>query len=147
MKELAQTIQMLPVFLVLFALLFLVNTQIKQETIYQIFIYVFAIIIVLFYFGTWATKNQIFRDRIRVAVLLIFHFDIPFSNIESVREANLKALFGFHLNFIHPFSGYDVVQITRKHGLKVNIIPGNRTLFLENLNKAMAGWKKYYIEV
>jgi hypothetical protein len=141
-KVVAQIIAMLPVVLVFFVILFLVHTQIRQETVLNDLILALGFITMLFYFGTWSTKYQIFGDRIRIAILLIFHFDIPFSNIENVREATLKALFGFHLNFVHPFSGHDVLQINMKRGPKVNIISGNRPMFLENLNKAIYDWKR-----
>ena len=94
-----------------------------------------------FAWGNIATKHQVLSDKIRIVLGWIFHFDIPFSNIENIKEATLKDLLGFHRSFIPFLSGNDVLQITRKHGLKVNIIPGNRTLFLENLNKSLDEWR------
>jgi len=37
------------------------------------------------------------------------------------------------------------VQIIRKKGWNVNITPNDPDLFLENLNKALADWRRYNI--
>jgi hypothetical protein len=90
----------------------------------------------------YPTKYQIYDDRIRVVLGWIFHFDIPFSNIQKVTEGTSKDLGVLNLNFINSYSSDYVLHITRKHRIKINITPSNRTLFLENLNNAMksAGW-------
>ena len=142
MKGCALGIQWCPVVLVLLALLFLAVTQVRQEKVVLILGLASVFIFVLVQLRTIATKHQIFSDSIRIGLGWIFHFDIPFSNIENTRATTLKALYGFHRSFIPLYSGDDVVQITRKRGLKINIIPGNRKLFLEHLNKALADWRR-----
>jgi len=110
--------------------------------------YLFIIIAILLVFITdlitRVKKYQIFNDKIRISSRCI-HFDIPFSIIENTREAQIRDLFGLHLNFISLRPGDDVVQITRKRGWKVNIIPSSRRIFLENLNKAMNDYKGHYV--
>jgi len=142
MKGCALGIQWCPVVLVLLALLFLAVTQVRQEKVVLILGLASVFIFVFVQLRTIATKHQIFSDRIRIGLGWIFHFDIPFSNIENTRATTLKALWGFHRSFIPLYSGDDVVQITRKRGLKINIIPGNRNLFLKHLNKAMDDWRR-----
>jgi len=115
------------------------------------FDYYFPIITVgafiLLFIGLAATvqKYQVFKDRLSIRFGWVFHFDIPFSNIDSVKEGTPGDLLKLGLNFFSNRSGNDVVQITRKRGLKVNIIPSNRKLFLENLNKAMNEFKGHYV--
>jgi hypothetical protein len=131
------------VYIVFFA--YLIITHFRIDTSYYIFLYSFLFLLLLLELLTCATKHQIFKDTIRITRGWIFRFDIPFSNIENTREAVIKDLLGFHINFVPFTPGDDVVQITRKRGWKVNIIPGNRKLFLENLNKAMNEWKTHYV--
>lgn len=142
MKAFVYAIQMWPIFLALMILLVLVLIQIQQEDMRAIVALAFVLVIAFVELRTIPTKHQIFSDKIRIILGWIFHFDIPFSNIENSEEATLYDLWGFHLNFIPLFSGTDVVQIKRKRGLKVNIIPGNSTLFLENLNRALDDWRR-----
>jgi hypothetical protein len=141
-KALVYGIQMWPIFLALMVILILVLIQIQQEDMQAIFVLAFVIVIGFVGLRTTPTKHQIFSDKIRIVLGWIFHFDIPFRNIKNIEEATLYDLWGLRLNFIPPFSGTDVVQIKRKRGLKVNIIPGNRTLFLENLNKSLDEWRR-----
>ncbi|MCJ7514560.1 MAG: hypothetical protein MUO89_01120, partial [Dehalococcoidia bacterium] len=56
--------------------------------------------------------------------------------------AKWKDLWGLNLNLISAYSSDDILQITRKHGVKVNMNPTNRTLFLENLNKSLDEWRQ-----
>jgi hypothetical protein len=142
LKALVYGIQMWPIFLALMVLLILVLFHIRQEDMLQIVVLVFVLINGFVALSTIPTKHQIFSDKIRIILGWIFHFDIPFSKIKNIEEATLYDLWGLRLNFIPPFSGTDVVQIERKRGLKINIIPGNRTLFLENLNKALDDWRR-----
>jgi hypothetical protein len=96
-------------------------------------------------FAVMPTKYQIFNDRMRIILGWVFHFDIPFNNIENVTSATFGDLWGPNLNFINSYSSNDILRIARKHGAKVHITPWNRTPFLENLNKAITEWRKYNI--
>lgn len=90
----------------------------------------------------YPTKYQIFNEKIRIVLGYVLHFDIPFSNIENVTAATWQDLCGLNLNFINSYSSDDILQITRKHGAKIHITPGDRDQFLENLNKAVYDWKR-----
>ena len=108
--------------------------------------FLIVIIVTLFFMAVigvalMPTKYQIFNDRIRIILGYILHFDIPFRNVGNATAATSKDLGVLNLNFINSYSNDNVLQITRKHGVKINITPGNRTLFLENLNKSLADWR------
>ena len=96
-------------------------------------------------FAVIPTKYQIFNDRIRIVLGWVFHFNVPFSNIENVTSATFGDLWGPNLNFINSYSSDDILQITRKRGAKIHITPWDRKLFVENLNKALTEWRKYNI--
>ena len=132
-----------PALLVFLALYFLIVRQTSLE-MQLIFVLVGTLIILFLELETIASKYQIFNDRIRI-VGWIFRLDISFSNIETTRVATSKDLWGFHYNLIPVYSGDDVLQIIRKHGLKINIIPKNRKLFLAKLNKAMNDYRGHYV--
>jgi hypothetical protein len=135
--------QCLPVIFILFiAGVILASTQIEQEVVFKSIIALMVFIMYVTCFALRPTRYQIFNDRIRVVRGWVFHFDIPFSNIDNVTAAKSKDLGFLNLNFINSFSSDNILQITRKHGAKVNITPWDRTPFLENLNKAMADWNR-----
>ncbi len=144
-RDLIRGMQMWPLIILFAVFTFLFAFYIRDVRIYQLLIIVFVIAAVFVQLGTLVTKHQIFSDKIRIVMAWIFHFEIPFNNIEKISEATVNALWGFHLNFIPLVCGDDVVQITRKHGWKVNIIPSDRRVFLENLNKAMTEFKGHYV--
>ncbi len=114
-------------------------------TNYYIFITAFVLVFLLVRLATSVKKYQTFKDKLRICLGWNFHYDIPFSNIENVREATTKDLLKWGLNFFANGSGNDVVQITRKRGLKINIIPDNRKLFLGHLNTALNDFKGHYV--
>jgi len=91
------------------------------------------------------TKYQVFNEKIRIVLGYILHFDIPFSNIENVTAATFGDLWGLNLNFINSYSSDDILQISRKRGVKIHITPWKRKLFLENLDKALNDWRRYNI--
>ncbi len=133
-----------PIYLLLVPIMaFLFFTGNTMETWYVVI--VATLVILLVNLATTIKKYQIFNDKMRISLGWTFHFDIPFNNIENAREVDLKDLWGLCLNFISNRPGDDAVQITRKRGWKVNIIPSNRKLFLENLNKAMNEFKGHYV--
>ena len=112
---------------------------------YYIIITVGAFIILLMTLTATVQKYQIFKDKLRIRFGWVLHYDIPFSNIDNVKEGTPKDLLKLGLNFFANKSGNDVVQITRKRGWKVNIIPSNRKLFLKNLNEALNEFKGHYV--
>jgi hypothetical protein len=119
--------------------LFTAFTQISQEAI--LFIIIGAAL--SFMVAIMPTKYQIFSERIRIVHGWLFHFDIPFQNIENVTPAKWKDLWGLNLNFISGYSSYNILRIIRKRGPKIHITPGDRDLFLEHLNKALIDYGSY----
>jgi len=145
-KDFIIWLPMAPLYLAFIAFtIYIIIADFRITTQYFVFVYAFGFIFLLFWLLTLATKYQIFKDKLRITRGWIFRFDIPFTNIESVREAAIKDMLGFHLNFVPLRPGDDVVQITRKHGCKVNIIPTDRRVFLRNLNQALDDWKGHYV--
>ncbi len=135
-----------PVILTMIAGFSLALTQIRQEAVF------FSIIGATLFLGlainlaSWPAKYQIFNDRIRVILGYLWHFDVPFNNIENATAATWEDLWGLNLNFINSYSSDDILQITRKRGAKIHITPWDRKLFLENLNKALADWRRGNIQ-
>ena len=144
-KTFAFSLPLSPLLILFIAVLILLFIITPQKEIHLIFASAATLLILFIVLRMITSKYQIFNDRIRI-VGWIFNLDIPFANIENIREASIKNLWGFHYNYIPVYSGNDVLQIIRKRGLKINIIPGNRKLFLENLNKAMADWRRGNIQ-
>jgi len=137
-KWLFTSIPMWPLLLVFIAyFVYLMITHFRIDAFYYIFLNSFLLLFLFFELLTTATRYQIFKDKITIIRGWIFHFDIPFTDIENTREAAIKDLLGLHINFVPFRPGDDVVQITRKRGWKINIIPSDRRVFLKNLNKAM----------
>lgn len=130
-----------PVLLTMIVGFLLALTQIRQEAVF------FSIIGATLFFGlaisltSWPSKYQVFNDRIRIVLGYLWHFDVPFSNIENAPVATSKDLWGLNLNFINSYSSDDILQIIRKHGAKIHITPRDRDLFLEHLNKALTDWR------
>jgi len=93
----------------------------------------------------WPTRYQIFNDKVRIVLGRPFHRDIRFDNLEAAIEGGLPDIFTLRSqNYITCFSRSIVIMV-RKKGMNINTTPSNPDLFLENLNKAMAEWRKYNI--
>jgi hypothetical protein len=128
---------LLPVWLVIFAALFLAYTQIQDKVVILIIVGVTTFLCLIFALAIIPTRYQIFNDRIRIVLGWMFHFDIPFHNMENAKAATWKDLWGLNFNFISCFSSVDILRIKRRRGAKIHINPSNRKLFLEHLNKAL----------
>jgi len=93
-------------------------------------------------FTLYPTKYQVFHDKIRIVISWLFHFDIPFNNIDNFSAATWNDTWGLNFGFINSFSSDDILRITRKRGAKIYITPWDRKLFLEHLNRAMQDWRR-----
>jgi hypothetical protein len=93
----------------------------------------------------WPRKYQIFENKIRIVCGSPFHFDVPFNNLEYGSEADQLDTWLplFRWNFV-THRHKNIVTIVRKNGMKINITPNNPELFLENLKKALADWRRIY---
>ena len=136
-------LHILPVTLtIFFAGLLLAFTQFHQEAIFFSILGVTLFLTAAVGLALCPTKYQIFNEKIRIILGWVLHLDIPFSNIENFTAATWNDLWGLNLNFVNSYSGDDILQIARKRGVKIHITPWDRKLFLENLNKALADWRR-----
>ncbi|UCH51755.1 MAG: hypothetical protein JSV54_03080 [Chloroflexota bacterium] len=125
----------LPVFFILFGIYYLYIGEVEGA------IGMFATTLLMFavFWAIFPRRYQIFDSKFRIALGGPFSFTVPFSNLEAARMPE-GATFG--INFPTCFSNERTVQIIRKKGWYVNITPTDRDLFLENLNKALADWRR-----
>jgi hypothetical protein len=86
-------------------------------------------------------KYRILDDRIEIVLGGPFRFNIPFKTIKGVRNATWKSV---GINLPTSLSLKNGAEIVRKRCLSVNITPGDRQAFIENLEKAMKSWSVYY---
>jgi len=128
-------IMALPVFFILFGIYYLYTTQVEAA------IGMFATTLLMFavFWAIFPRKYQILDSKFRIALGGPFSLSVPFDNLETARAPEGAA---FGVNFPTCFSTDRVVQIVRKKGWNVNITPNDRDLFLENLNKALAEWRR-----
>jgi hypothetical protein len=104
-----------------------------------------AIFILLLYWAILPKKYQILEDRIRISNFLgkPFPFDIiGFNTIEETRRAEDKRGLTWGINSITSIKKKNIIVIVRSKGMDVTISPSNRELFLQELNKAIANWKR-----
>ena len=91
---------------------------------------------------SWALlprRYQILEDRIKIVLGSPFSFKIGFDTIKEARKATVWSG-TMTINFVTSVK--NVVEVLRSKGMHVAISPSNRELFLEELTKAMANWKK-----
>ena len=134
-----KAIMVLPVFFVIMGVYFLIIAQVEAA----IGMFALTLLMAAVYWAIFPRKYLILESKIRIVLGGQFSFNIPFDNIETAREPE-GATFG--INFASCFSGKNTVEIIRKKGLNVNITPGDRELFLENLNKALNDWRRHNIK-
>ena len=96
-----------------------------------------TVLILLIYWAVLPRKFLLLEDRVKIK-FGVFSFNIPFHTIKEVRIAKGSKLFGF--NSVTSFRS--MIEIVRKRWTSVSISPDNRDLFLAELNKAMADWKR-----
>ena len=130
-----KAIMVLPVFFVLMGAHYLFTAQVEAA----ISMFALTLLMAATYWAIFPRKYLILDSRLRIALGGPFYFNIPFSNLETARAPE-GATFG--INFPTCFSNERTVQIIRKKGWNVNITPGDRALFLENLNKALNDWRR-----
>ena len=128
-------IMMLPVFFILTGLYYLFTTDIASA----VGLFATALLMGAIYWAVFPRKYQILDSKLRIVLGGQFSFNIPFDNLELAGKPEGVSL---GINFATTFISEHIVEIKRKKGMNVNITPGNRDLFLENLNKAVYDWKR-----
>ncbi|HIE17347.1 MAG TPA: hypothetical protein EYP71_04050 [Dehalococcoidia bacterium] len=101
--------------------------------------FVTAALMAAIYWAVFPRRYCILDGKIKIALGGPLVFNIPFDSIEKAGRPEGMSI---GINFATTFSSKHAIQIVRKGKLDVNITPGNRELFLENLDKALKDWKK-----
>jgi hypothetical protein len=133
-------IMVLPVFFILIGLYYLFTAQVESA----IGLFATAVLMGAIYWAVFPRKYQILDSKLRIVLGGQFSFNVPFDNLKLAGKPEGISL---GINFATTFVSQHVVEIKRKKGMNVNITPSNRTLFLENLNKAVYDWKRSKIKV
>jgi hypothetical protein len=125
----------LPVFFLIIGIYYLVTAQVGSA----IGLFATGVLMGAIYWAIFPRKYQILDSKIRIILGGQFSFNVPFDNLETVGKPEGVSL---GINFATTFLSQHVVEIKRKKGMTVNITPGDRDQFLENLNKAVYDWKR-----
>ena len=133
---LLKALMALPVFFILFGIYYLFIAEVGAAFC----MFAATLLMAAIFWAMLPRRYQILDSKFRIVLGGPFSFNIPFSNLETAREPQ-GATFG--INFPTCFSNERTVQIIREKGWYVNITPNDRDLFLENLNKALADWRRY----
>jgi len=132
-------IMVLPVFFVIMGVYYLITAQLEAA----IGMFAITLLVGAFYWAIFPRKYQILDSKIRIVLGGQFSFNVPFDNLELAGKPEGVSL---GINFATTFLSQHVVEIKRKKGMKVNITPNDRDLFLENLNKALHEWRRNNIK-
>src|SRR4030043_871572 len=137
--SLLKAIMVLPVFFIVFGIYYLIIAEVEAA----IAMFATTLLMGIIYWAIFPRKYQNTDSKFRIVLGGPFSLSVPFDNLEAARAPE-GATFG--INFVTCFSSDRVVQIIRKKGWNVNITPNDRDQFLENLNKAMAEWRRGNIQ-
>ena len=99
-----------------------------------------AVLILLIFWIVIPRKYVMLDSKVKIVLGGPLSFTISFKNIETAR---IPRGITFGINLPSSISSKHAVEIIRKKGMKLNITPDNRELFLKNLEKAIDDWKKY----
>jgi hypothetical protein len=132
-------IMMLPAFFLIIGIYYLVTAQVGSA----IGLFATGVLMGAIYWAVFPRKYQILDSKIRIVLGGQFSFKVPFDNLETAGKPEGVSL---GLNFATTFLSQHAVEIKRKKGMKVNITPNDRDLFLENLSKAVYDWRRNNIK-
>ena len=129
-----KAIMVLPVFFIIMGIYYLIIAEVEAA----ISMFAATVLMAAIYWAIFPRKYLILYSKMKIVLGGPFSFNITFDNLKTAREPK-GATFG--INFHTCFSSERVVQIIRKKGWYVNITPSDRTLFLDNLKKALTDWR------
>jgi len=132
-------IMMLPAFFLIIGIYYLVTAQVGSA----ISLFATGVLMGAIYWAVFPRKYQILDSKIKIVLGGQFSFNVPFDNLETAGKPEGVSL---GINFATTFLNQHAVEIKRKKGLKVNITPNDRELFLENLSKAVYDWRRNNIK-
>ena len=130
-----KVIMILPVFFIVGGAYYLATAEDEAS----LSMFATAILMGAIYWAVFPRKYQILENGIRIVLGGPFNFNIPLDNVETAREP--KGI-SFGINFATCFSSKNAVEIIKRRGMRVNITPSNRDLFLGNLDDALDDWKR-----
>ena len=119
-------------------LLFVIIGMFFVESNEAIVMFATAALIAAIYWAVFPRRYRILSSKVRIVLGGPFGFNIPFDTIETAIQPKGMAI---GINFATSFSSKNAVVIVRKSKLNVNITPGNRELFLENMDRALESWR------
>ena len=131
-----KAIMLLPVFFVIGGVFYLATGEPEAS----IGMFATAVLMAAIYWAVFPRKYQILDSKIKIVLGGQFSFSIPFDNLETAGKPQ-GAILG--INFATTFLSRHAVEIVRKKGMNINITPGDRDLFFENLDKALNDWRRY----
>jgi hypothetical protein len=102
-----------------------------------------AVFVVIIFWAVMPRKYRIYDDRIKILLGTPFSISISFDTIEYAGVPRRKFTVG--MNLVTSFR--NIVEISRKKGMNVNISPSDRDNFLENLNRALDKWRGEHSKV
>lgn len=117
------------------------SLALTQEWEGAMFLLAEAVVIALLMTLILPRKYRILDDRVEIVLGGPFKFNVPFKTIKGARNATWKSA---GINLPTSLSSKNGVVIVRERCLSVNITPGDRQMFLDNLEKAMKNWSIYY---
>jgi hypothetical protein len=128
----------LPVVIIAVAALSLAFTQEREGAM---FLLIEAVLLALLMAMILPRKYRILDDKVEIVLGGPFRFNVPFKTIKGVKNATWKSI---GINLPTSLSSKNGVEIARKRCMSVNITPGDRQAFLENLERTMKSWSIYY---
>ncbi len=127
-------IMMLPIFFIVIGLYFLFTAGIEAA----VGVFATGLLMGAVYWAVFPRKYQVLDSKLKIVLGGPFSFNIPY---DTLKTASKPEGVNFGINFATTFISEHAVEIKRTRGMTVNITPGNRDRFLENLNKAVYDWK------
>jgi hypothetical protein len=82
---------------------------------------------------------RIYSDKIQIAFRVPWSFNIPFSNIKTIKPPRW---FSGGINLPTCFSPSRALEIIRLKGMSVNISPSKRQAFIDQFQKAYNDWQR-----
>ena len=134
-----------PAIFIILGLLFYYGVLLSEETkedleIVAVVFFAIATFCLLVYWAVFPRGYVVLEDRLRIK-FGVFKTDIPFNDIKEAKPGK-GTMFLFFGGLDAALSLKTTIEIKRKYGMDVRISPQNRDLFLEELNKAIASWKR-----
>jgi len=128
----------IPVVIILIAGIALVLSHGEEDAVYLPAV---GIAVAIIFSAIIPRKYRILDDRVEIVLGGPFKFNVPFKTIKGTRNTTWKSV---GINFPTTLNSKYGLQIVRDKHMSVNITPGDRQAFIDNLGKAMKNWSVYH---